>query len=166
VDIAYSPAEWAAFFAAVAGASATLCGLVFVGVALNLERIRQSPALVGRAGQAIAILLGGVVVSLVCLIPKSSAAATGGLVLAAGLSLWCLVTRLQVSAYQEHKATFLFYYTIRVTISQLAMIPIAVAGVSLMAGAGGGLRWLAFGTVASLVVGVFDAWVLAIEIVR
>lgn len=39
-------------------------------------------------------------------------------------------------------------------------------GVSLCAGAGGGLYWLLFGTVLAFVVASVNAWVLLVEILR
>jgi hypothetical protein len=46
----------------------------------------------------------------------------------------------------------------------VAVLPFLVAGVSLRAG--GGLYWLVPGIVLCLVVAVFNAWVLLIEILR
>jgi hypothetical protein len=48
----------------------------------------------------------------------------------------------------------------------MAVLPFLVAGVSLLLRAGGGLYWLVPGIVLCLVVAVFNAWVLLIEILR
>jgi hypothetical protein len=50
--------------------------------------------------------------------------------------------------------------------AQVAVLPLLAAGVSLLVGAGGGLYWLVPGIVLCLVVGVLDAWVLLVEILR
>ena len=43
-------AEWNTYLAVQAGAAATLTGLVFVAVSLNLNRIMSFPGLSSRAG--------------------------------------------------------------------------------------------------------------------
>ena len=52
----------------------------------------------------------------------------------------------------------------------LSMVPgyllYLIAGVSLLAGAGGGLRWLAAGIIVAVVGSVLNAWVLLVEILR
>jgi hypothetical protein len=53
-----------------------------------------------------------------------------------------------------------------VVTSQLATLPVIVAGASLVAGSGGGLLWLVPAVVLLLGVGVMNAWVLLIEILR
>ena len=50
--------------------------------------------------------------------------------------------------------------------SQLATLPVIVAGASLVSQRGGGLYWLVPGIVLLLGVGVINAWVLLIEILR
>jgi hypothetical protein len=162
----YSFGVWGSFFVAVGTAGSALCGLVFVGLSLNLQRIKQSPALVGRGGEALALLLFTLIFSLICLVPAISPRFAGILILICGFILWIFVTNLHRTAYHEQKDTLLAYLTIRITIAQVATIPIIVSGISLILKAGGGLAWLAFGLAMCIVVAVFDAWVLTIEIVR
>ena len=52
------------------------------------------------------------------------------------------------------------------TFAQLAVIPIIVAGVSLIAGAGGGLYWLVPALVFVFVTTTVRAWVLLVEVMR
>jgi hypothetical protein len=49
--------DWTAFFTAEVGASAALAGLVFIALSINLREIIGNPALVGRAAQALLLLL-------------------------------------------------------------------------------------------------------------
>jgi hypothetical protein len=49
--------DWTAFFRAQLGAAATLGGLVFVGLSLNLTKILSFPALPNRALLALGALL-------------------------------------------------------------------------------------------------------------
>jgi hypothetical protein len=53
-----------------------------------------------------------------------------------------------------------------VVTSQLATLPVIVAGVSLVTQRGGGLYWLVPAVVLLLGVGVMNAWILLIEILR
>jgi modulator of FtsH protease len=45
-------------------------------------------------------------------------------------------------------------------------LPYLVAGLSLLAGAGGGLAWVAVGLVGGMTGAVMNAWVLLVEILR
>ena len=52
--------EWHTLLSVQAGAAATLTGLVFVAVSINLARIVETPGLIGRAAESIAHFLQGV----------------------------------------------------------------------------------------------------------
>jgi hypothetical protein len=58
---AYSTAEWQSLFVAEVGASAALAGLLFVAISINLARILQGAGLSGRAGEAMVLLVAGLV---------------------------------------------------------------------------------------------------------
>ena len=51
-------------------------------------------------------------------------------------------------------------------LAQAAVLPLPVAGLSLLLGVGGWLYWLAPGIILGVVVAVLDSWVLLIEILR
>ena len=55
---------------------------------------------------------------------------------------------------------------LRALISAAGGLPIIVAGLLLMSGSEVGLYWIAAGVIVSLMGGVFNAWVLLIEILR
>jgi hypothetical protein len=50
---AQSTLEWSTLLSGEAEASATLIGLVFVAVSINLNRIMTFPGLPGRAGESV-----------------------------------------------------------------------------------------------------------------
>jgi hypothetical protein len=56
-------------------------------------------------------------------------------------------------------------FVLRVALGQIATLPL-VAGIAVLAGGLGGLYWLVAGMLVSILVGLFDAWVLLIEINR
>ena len=63
--------EWQTLFSVQAESAATLTGLVFVAVSINLSRILSSPGLAGRAAESIAQFLQ--FLAAICLLTGSSA---------------------------------------------------------------------------------------------
>jgi hypothetical protein len=51
-------------------------------------------------------------------------------------------------------------------LAQIATLPLVVAGITVLTGGLGGLYWLVAGMVLSILVALFEAWVLLIEINR
>ena len=161
---AYDTADWHDLLVASAGAAAALTGLVFVAVSINIDRILRHKGLPERGLQTVLVLLGAVVVSLFGLIPQSTTALgvellVTGLVLAA---FFAATARTTLSGTRTHPGWWLS----RLVATVPAYVPYAIAGVSLLVGAGGGLRWLAVGLVGAFVGGVVTAWVLLVEILR
>ena len=63
------------------------------------------------------------------------------------------------------------YYTggdqiVRIVLYQIATLPVLLASLSLRGHFAGGLNWLAAFVVLSLIVALFNAWVLLVEILR
>ncbi len=163
---AYSTVEWQSMFLAQAGASAALAGLLFVALSINLERILHGKGLPGRAGEAIVLLLAVLVVSTLGLVPGQSPGVLGAELLGAGLVAWLILVGIHVGAVRGRVAPSRSLLVRRVVLAQVAVLPLLVAGVSLLLGAGGGLYWLVPGVLLCLLVAVLDAWVLLIEILR
>jgi hypothetical protein len=57
-------------------------------------------------------------------------------------------------------------FVLRVALGQVATLPLVIAGVAVLAGGPGGLYWLVPGTVFPILVALFAAWVLLVEINR
>ena len=83
--------SWDSFFSAVAESSATLTGLIFVGVSISLTRILEIPKMASRALVAIILLLT-VVVSyrLLFLIPDLDIFQEGIIVLSIAIAVWVI----------------------------------------------------------------------------
>jgi len=159
---AYQIASWTGFLSAVASVAATLTGLIFVAVSINLSRILEFPALADRAAESILQMFGALLVSICAILPGQSRLILGAELAAAGLVLWVLQTLLQYRSYErEHPRPI-----ISIALSQLATVPFCIAGISLAMGTLGGLYWLAPGVILSLTVGISNAWVLLVEILR
>jgi hypothetical protein len=157
---------WSNFLVAVAGAAGALAGLVFVSLSINLARILALPGVTGRAAETL-ILLGGVLLgSLLALIPGLSGLALGvSLFVVTGLA-WGLPTYLQSKTLWHRQPARPRYLAVRIGAQQLATVPGLLASVLFMVGTGAPLRWFAFGVLMSFAVGLVNAWVLLVEIVR
>src|SRR5829696_5460120 len=147
--------QWHDFFLALAGTAGVLTGLVFVAVSINLQEIVSEPGsgLPGRAAEALILLVGVLTASILLLVPGQGKVMVGAEVLAVGLATWGWVVSIQL-------------LMLRVALGQIATLPLVVAGIAVLAGGLGGLYWLVAGMVFSILVALFEAWVLLIEINR
>ncbi len=159
---AYSIANWTGFLSVAAGVAATLTGLIFVAISINLSRILESQSVADRAAESIMQMFGALIVSMWALVPglTSLVLAVGMAVL--GIVLWVLQTMLQYRSYSRQHARPIF----SIAVSQLATLPFCIAGISLATETLGGLYWLAAGVILSITIGVSNAWVLLVEILR
>jgi hypothetical protein len=163
--MAYDSAEWSDLFVAAAGASAALAGLLFVAVSINLERILQFEGLPERGLETVALLLGVLLISIVGLVPGQSHLALGAEVLALALALALFISRLPSSYTGPGEMPRSWAYS-RWALRAISTLPFLVAGVSLLAEAGGGLYWVVAGIVFATLAAVANAWVLLVEILR
>jgi hypothetical protein len=166
MESAYNPAAWSGFFSAEVGASASLAGLIFVAVSINLAQIVKETHLVSRSAKALLSLMGVLFASSLCLIPDISRLILGYELMALGAAIWSGTTLSQYGAARRNSyvgtKTKIFHFVL----TEFSAIPFVIGGFSLARGSGGGLYWLAAGTVFSLANALFDAWVLLIEIQR
>ena len=158
--------DWSTYLSAQASASASLTGLVFVAVSINLTRVLSVPGLVGRAAESIIQLFGVFILSTVTLIPKQSFAALGLEILVLASIFWLLQTVLQMIYMRRRRGHPLRWLVSRLIQTQFASIPFFVSGILLMRGSSAGFYWSVPGFVFSLVSGVLNAWILLVEILR
>jgi hypothetical protein len=158
--------SWESFFVAQVGSSAALTGLVFVALSINLGQIVQEPMLVGRALEAVTVLVSPVIVGLAVLVPEVSLRTTGILVGFAALTASFVVNRLIVNNRASARERPLVEFRTRVVLAQLATLPAIVGAVILISGSDSGLYGIALGAAMGIVVGIIDGWVLLVEILR
>jgi modulator of FtsH protease len=161
-----SLAEWQTLFSVQAECAATLTGLVFVAVSINLAKIIAVPGLPGRALESLAQILQVFFISTAALIPQQAAGWFGGEALALTL-LSCVLQVASQIRYARLRAGHPKVWLIeRVVAMMVGTVPLAIASVLLFTGSPVGLYWLMPGFVFSFLAGVLNAWILLIEINR
>ena len=159
--------SWESFFVASVGASAALTGLVFVALSINLSRIIGDSVLIGRAAEALALLLLPVLIGLLSLMADVALETVGAWCLAVALVGFVVLNRLLLRVRAEAWRTRPHREFVgRILAVELAIVPMVVGDAALLSGSASGFDWFAVGAVACLVVGIGDAWVLLVEILR
>jgi hypothetical protein len=161
-------AAWSTFFATEAGAAAALAGLIFVSVSINIKKIieYQSEGVAGRAAEALALLIGILLISTFGLAPNQSGKVLGVEILAVGILLWLMATVLLVRRLGVKRRRPWWWLASRSILSQCAALPFCFAGILLALGHAEGMYWLIPGCVFSFLASTISAWVLLIEILR
>jgi hypothetical protein len=159
-------ATWESFFQTQVGASATLAGLVFVGVSLNLTKIIASGHLPNRALEALFVLWTNMVLSSLYLVPGQGLGAFGIEVVASGLLLWPVVSLLHFRSMRAIEPEFRRHGAVAALQGHLFVASVIAAGAAILLKGPVGL----YGLVPVLLLGYFlalsNAWVLTVEINR
>ena len=151
MSVGYNPSAWTSLFEGTVAAAASLTGLLFVAVSINLSAILQSKVLPRRALETLSFLVGLVFLSVFMLVPEPSRTTLG-------IELACLGVAIGVPLLMARLRTAALIVG--------ASLPMVIAGVTLMAGGGGGLYWLLPEVLLALLGAVTNAWVLLVEIHR
>lgn len=157
--------DWANFFVAELGAAAALTGLVIVAISINLKEILKTSSLPGRAIETLAMLVAILFAATFGLIPGQPQPVLGGEWVLVGAVLWAIMASAQ---FRTKRATGepAWSLPLRFLLGQCASLPYIVAGASLASGAAGGVYWLVPATVFCVFGGMFNTWVLLVEIIR
>ena len=158
--------EWQTLLSVQAGAAATLTGLVFVAVSINLPRILETPGLSGRAAESILHFLQVFFVCTAMLIPRQPMKALASEIFAVALLSWAMQVTAQFRYAKSRAGHPLVWLIMRIVQTQFASIPFMVGAFLLLLGWPAGIFWLVPGFVFSFIAGVANAWVLLIEILR
>jgi modulator of FtsH protease len=159
-------ADWQTFFAVQAGAAATLTGLVFVSMSINLSRIMEIPGLPGRAVESLAQLLQVFFISSVALVPRQPVPILAGESLAIGVASWLLQFLAQLRYARSRKGHPLSWLLSRVFFGLISTGPICAGAALLALGNPTALFWIVGGFVFSFIASVMGAWILLVEILR
>ena len=163
---AYSAADWGGFGTTAATAAATLTGLLFIAVSLNLRQILDNGPLPGRAAQTLIFFVIPLIFALLLVVPAQAAAALGGELIATGVLAGGMALVIDCrSGRSEYEPGWSRALT-RVVPMVVSCACIIVAGLTVLTGAGGGLYWLVPAAILTIVAGLVNTWVLLVEIMR
>ncbi|HVZ91087.1 MAG TPA: hypothetical protein VG843_05505 [Rhizomicrobium sp.] len=161
--------NWHDYFVTVAQVSATLAGLLFVGVTISLNHMLEGLGYLYRAWAALFLQFEALLVGLFALVPGQPPQLLGVEFIAAGLAVLAAIRvfghyfpedeRSQVLGSKGARA-------IREALIHVATLLPVVAGCLVMARASGALYWLIPSEIISLYLSFGLAWVFAIEIPR
>lgn len=163
MNAGYDPGMWTTMYGAVAGSAATLAGLLFVALTVNLARILPDASHVARAREALGGLLSLLVLAILILIPGQPHAALGGEMLAMAAALAAVSVRLQRETIRRLQPGRRAQWVLRMLPVNLGTAAIAVTGVSLIAGGGGGLYWLVATVLVYFLRSALNTWTLVVE---
>jgi hypothetical protein len=158
--------EWHDFFIAVAGASAALTGLIFVGISISLTKILSISGLPDRALLSLLLLLNVLVVSILFLVPDQTTKILGVEILIVGIIAYAIVFKLDLRIFKHKQNKFRRLYTLYFLIDHAATLPFIIVGFALTMDWADGLYWVVAGTLFSIIKAVLDGWVLLVEINR
>jgi hypothetical protein len=100
------------------------------------------------------------------LIPHQPAALLGLEVVVIGLVLLLTGLTLQIRSLVMVRGQPIKWWLPRLTISLVTVLPLVIGGLMLALGRHEGMVWVAAGVMLSLAAGVFNTWILLIEILR
>ena len=164
--------DWSNFFVATASASATLTGLIFVGVSINLVRILAGSGLPERALNSLVLLLTILTLSIIFLIPGQSPHSQGFEVLGIGLVAWSMIVFVESRKIKAVEAPYKRYFIFNMALNQITLLPYFVCDFCILSNpsdvspGANALHWMALAFVLSFIKGVMDAWILLVEINR
>jgi hypothetical protein len=157
---------WSDFFVAAAGAAGALVGLAFVAISINLARIIELPGVSGRAAETILLLSGTLAGSLVALIPHLTSRQLGEALLTTSTLTWIVPVIIQIRSVLTKTYYRATHATLRAVLFQAATVPGIWSGLALCGVLPGSITAFAAGVILSMLVAMFNAWVLLVEIIR
>jgi hypothetical protein len=166
VIIAYSAAAWQSLAVAVATAAATLAGLLFVAMSINLQRILQYESLPARAAQTLILFATPLIAGILLLVPGQPRGVLGTELLGSGVLIGGMQLVIEIRTPRTEYETTRTWLLGRACPPILTCGCLTAAGASLLALAGGGLYWLVPSVLAAIVFGLVNTWVLLVEILR
>lgn len=155
---------WGEYAVIVGGASAALVGLLFVAVSIKVDLIVRSVALRARAAQTLTLFLVPLLAAIILGIPAQPLWVFGVLVSALGVVAAAAFIVLGRQAKHANDDTSLARTLSATTPSTSTCVLIVAAGIAMLFGWSGGFYFLAAATIAAIVGGVINAWLLLVRL--
>jgi modulator of FtsH protease len=157
---------WSDLFVATAGASATLAGLLFVGLSINLDKLVNLPGVLLRAAASLALLTSMLGLSILLLIPDQSVRNAGIEVLGVAIASACIVGILSLRSIRDTPPQYRGNAMALSGLRVFALAPLAASGALMIANHPNGTDLLVPGMLMTFIVTIVDAWVILVEIAR
>jgi hypothetical protein len=161
---AYNPGSWGTFFTLTGAAAATLTGLFFVAFSLRVRELQLSLVLRTRARYLLTWLIAIAIGSGLVVMPGQSRAVLGAeiLVVSVGCAAYTVWSVLRTVRWELPVfSAGLVGRWLGMAATWLLSIG---AGISMLAGHGGGLYLLAFAQLLGIALEVAAAWTLVVEV--
>jgi hypothetical protein len=149
-----------------AGAAATLTGLVFVAASINLTKIVGTPALTVRVVESLVQFLQVFFVCSVMIVPGQSTFALAIEILIVSSLSWAMQILGFIRYHRARLGNPHWWLVLRLAVTHLSTIPFFVVAIGLLLGIENALYWAVPGFCFSFVAGLFNSWVLLIEVAR
>jgi hypothetical protein len=153
--------DWRPFFLMVAGASASLAGLIFVGLSLHVRHITTISLYRYRARLSLSSVMSVLVMASLVLIPRQSALELG-VKEAFPLTFTIVVLVLGLLELRQTRDAARRPYIIRTSVGLLLALVMSVGNILLATGRSAGLEILALCCLLFLAWMVFNAWALVV----
>ena len=156
---------WHDFYVAVAGASATLVGLLFVGLSLHLRVVVSRPEVRGLAGVTLSNFGLVLLIALFALIPQPAVSFAYDLIISGVITAGLIAPGLRAASRSRTRTLRVPRLVLRFGISALGYAGAVAAGVLIQRHSyGSGLGWLAVVAITLTVVSLRNSWDLLVTV--
>jgi len=159
--VGYTATMWTGFGEGLASVSGALAGLLFVALSVKSDVLAGSPNLASRAAQTLVLFMTSVVVAVLLVAPQPAPALGAELLAAAAVSGVAL--RILDRRAGHNSRQVVARYIEKFSPNLITAVLVAVAGLTLLLKAGGGLYWLIPAVMTSLLGGVINAWLFLVR---
>lgn len=155
---------WHDFYIVAGTASATLVGLLFVGLSLHLRTVVAKPDVRSLARVTLANFALVLFVALFMVIPESQSAAASQLIGFGVASLVIIVPSLIAAGRSRGRTLRLHRLVLRFGLSAVSYLAVIVAGVLLFSSFDSSFTWLVVATIVLLIVSLRNTWDLLVTV--
>ena len=158
----YATAVWLSFGEALAAVAGALTGLLFVALSVKSDALAASLSLSSRAAQTLVLFMTSVLIAVLLVAPQPPAALGWELLAVAAVSGTALLILDRRAGHITDQGVA--RYIERFSPNTITAVLVAVAGLTFLLKAGGGLYWLIPAAVTSLLGGVVNALLFLVRV--